>query len=229
MLPVLAIDGPVGVGKSTVARRVAGLLGLRHLDTGAMYRVVALRVMQLPAADHRNEELVIQTARNTDIDLAADGRVLADGHDVSDAIRTESVSRFVSLIADNGEVRRVLVDKQRELGSRQASVLEGRDIGTVVFPDAAVKIFLDAAPRARAQRRIEQLHRMGLAADLEDVYRALEERDRRDRSRPWGALKLAQDAVLVDSTHYTEDLVVELITSIVRRSPIFQQALAAHA
>lgn len=229
-VPVVAIDGPVGVGKSTVARRVAADLGFRHLDTGAMYRAVALLLMRqapgTPADEFLSDpDLAGQTVRAMDLDLREDGAVILAGEDVSADIRDESISRFVSFVADCMEVRRALVEQQRRLGLQRPAVLEGRDIGTVVFPDAGLKIYLDASPKVRRERRCDQLDAMGRPADREAVLKSLMERDARDRARPWGALRVAPGARLIDTTHFTEDMVVSLICAMVRESSTFEELL----
>jgi len=225
MLAVVAIDGPVGVGKSTTAKRVAQGLGLRHIDTGSMYRAVAWRVMQLSPSEQNDNARVAEVCRNLRLDMLRDGTLLADGHDISLAIRDEAISQFVARVADNMEVRRALVEEQRRLGAEQPSVLEGRDIGTVVFPDAACKIFLDASVQARVARRVAQLQAMNKPADPVAVHEALLERDARDRARPWGALRLADDAILIDTTHYSEDQAVEIICALVRENPGFSSRM----
>jgi len=215
MVNVVAIDGPVGVGKSTVARRVAGELGFRHLDTGAMYRAVAWRALQLSPLD-RNTDTIAGIARSMRLDLADDGRVLADGVDITADIRSEEVSRNVHLAADNRAVRAAMVDEQRRLGGERPSVLEGRDITTIVFPNARWKFYLDAAPEVRVQRRAVQLRAMGTPVAHDEIFRNLVDRDTRDRNREGGALTIAGDATLVDTTGLDEDTVVRLICALVR-------------
>ena len=207
---VVAIDGPVGVGKSTVARAVAERLGFRHIDTGAMYRAVVHQLLQLPPGD-RSADNAAAIAESMRLNLAEDGRVLLDGADVTDAIRDEEVSRNVHLAADNRRVREALVAQQRRLGEERPSVLEGRDIGTVVFPDAQWKIYLDADPAERVRRRVEQFRAAGRSVDEEAVAANLRDRDERDKSRPWGALRRAEDAELLDSSTLTEQQVVQAI------------------
>ncbi|MBI1292194.1 (d)CMP kinase [bacterium] len=220
-MKVVAIDGPVGVGKSTVAAQVAAELGFRHLDTGAMYRVVAWKLMQLPVEQQDNHNIMADLAYRLRISLGASGEVTVDGHDVTDAIRDEAVSRFVSRVADVRTVREALVAQQRRIGSERPAVLEGRDIGTVVFPDAACKIYLDASPEVRVERRVAQLRASGRNADRAEVRANLMERDARDRVRPWGALRVAEDATIVDSTCFDEARVVEIICALVRENPVF--------
>ncbi|MCC6545865.1 (d)CMP kinase [Candidatus Sumerlaeota bacterium] len=226
---VVAIDGPVAVGKSSVARRVAVSLGIRHINTGAMYRAVALKLMRLRGAGPINDNAMAEIARNARIELPREGGVLLDGEDVSEAIREEQVSNFTAVVADNAQVRDILVEHQRRLGSEEPSVLEGRDIGTVVFRNAALKIYLDASPEIRVERRVAQLRRKGLPANREEVFHGLVERDRADRARATGGLKMADDATLIDTTHYEEDFVIDLICALVREQPCFQERLAVRA
>jgi len=221
MMKVVAIDGPVGVGKSTVASLVAAELGFRHLDTGAMYRAVAYRLMKQPAELQSNADVMADLAYRLRISLETDGRVFVDGEDITQAIRDEAVSRFVSRVADVRAVREALVAQQRRIGADRPSVLEGRDIGTVVFPDAACKIYLDASPDVRVERRVAQLRASGRHADPAEVRANLLERDARDRIRPWGALRVADDAIVVDSTSFDQDRVVEIICALVRENPVF--------
>ncbi len=216
MVEVVAIDGPVAVGKSSVARAVATSLGYRHLDTGAMYRIVALKSTSLPENQKTNPEKLGEIAQNTEMEIRADGSIFADGQDVTSDIRDEKISRLVSKIADHQTVREALVAQQRSLGQKAPSVLEGRDIGTVVFPDAFLKIYLDASPEVRAKRRVLQLEKMGKAASFEEVSEALAARDRNDQNRPWGALKIAEDAILIDTSCMDQDHVVDLICALAK-------------
>lgn len=218
-VPVVAIDGPVGVGKSTVARRVAEQLHFRHIDTGAMYRAVAWSYLQLRQAEATTDRLV-RLARDLTLELRDDGSIWLDGREITQDIRDEEVGRNVHRAADNLEVRKALVNQQRRIGLECPSVLEGRDIGTVVFPDAAWKIYLDGSPEVRVQRRAAQLRAMGHPVPHEEIYRNLMDRDERDRRREWGALRIAADATLVDTTDLDEDTVVSLICSVVRESPV---------
>jgi cytidylate kinase len=194
---VIAIDGPAGAGKSTVARAVASALGFTYLDTGAMYRAVAL-------ARLRGEE-------RTDIDFA-DGRVLLNGEDVSGQIRTPAVSEEASRVASERAVREAMVARQRELMREGDWVAEGRDIGSVVAPDAEVKVFLTADARERAQRRAREL-----GADPEEVLRDVVARDERDSTREASPLVLAEGAQELDTSGLTVEEVVERIVGMARR------------
>lgn len=212
---IVAIDGPAGAGKSTIARRIAGRLGYLYIDSGAMYRAIALWALRLNVAlddVHRLEQL----AQSAEIELRHDGNVLLDGEDVSAAIRAPDVSAGASRVAAIGAVRRALVEKQRAIGRTHSVVMEGRDIGTVVFPEAHVKIYLDANPEIRANRRAEELRGKGLTVDAERVRDDIHERDQRDQSRQDSPLAQAPDAFLVDSSGLTPDEVEETILRIVR-------------
>ncbi len=213
---VVAIDGPAGAGKSSIARRVASALGYLYIDTGAMYRAVALRALrggvELDDAP-RLEEL----ARAAAIELEpGTGRVLMDGEDVTEAIRAPDISSAASKVSALPGVRRALVAKQREMGARGGVVMEGRDIGSVVFPAAEVKIFLDADPAVRSARRHKELADRGEAAEPAEVEREIRERDRRDSTRADSPLVRARDAVYVDSTGLGLDEVEAAILKVVR-------------
>jgi cytidylate kinase len=217
---IIAIDGPVGSGKSTLARRVAEMLGYLYIDTGAMYRAVALKAArkQVPFTDEAAESLVA-IARASRIDLrASDGtqQVLLDGEDVTAAIRTPEVAQAASKVAVNPGVRHVLVAEQRRAGEAGGVVMEGRDIGTVVFPDAQLKIFLTASPEIRAERRWREHQQKGDSIDLARTLDEIHERDRRDRGRTTSPLTQAQDAVLVDSTAMEPEEVARLVTMLAR-------------
>jgi len=213
---VIAIDGPAGAGKSTIARRLAGRLGFTYIDSGAMYRAVALWAIRQDAdtADmHRMEQL----ARAADIELQPAGQlVLLNGEDVTAAIRTAEVGKQASVVAAIPGVRHALVEKQRALGARTSVIMEGRDIGTVVFPNAHVKIFLDADPRERVSRRVRDFRDQGEAVPTEDIAAQIRERDERDRTRAEAPLTQAPDAVYIDSTGLSPEDVEEEILKVVR-------------
>jgi cytidylate kinase len=207
----IAIDGPAGSGKSTVARRIAEKLGYLYIDTGAMYRAVALWALRRGVAlsdMHRLEQLANEAA----IEFAPDdGKVLLNGEDVSDFIRAPEVGDAASEVSRIPAVRRALVAKQREIGERSSVVMEGRDIGSVVFPDATVKIFLDAQPEVRAERRAAE---SDLPSEL--VAEKIRERDRRDQTRAHSPLMQAPDAVYVDTTGMSIQDVEAALLKIVR-------------
>jgi CMP/dCMP kinase len=213
---VVAIDGPAGAGKSTIARALAVRLGFLFIDTGAMYRAVALWAIRTGTAlddMHRLDQL----ARQAQIKFAADSTlVLLNGEDVTEEIREPGMADAASKVSTVPAVRRALVELQREMATENSVVMEGRDIGTVVFPDAEVKIFLDASPAVRAQRRLGDLKAKGIEVAPEELKREIEDRDRRDRTRAEAPLMQAPDAVYLDSTRLTIDQVQEQILAIIR-------------
>ena len=211
---MVAIDGPAGAGKSTIAKRVAARLGFTYIDSGAMYRAVALWALRQkvdPGDMHRMEQL----AMAAEIELSP-GRIRLNGEDVTDAIRTPEVSGGASKVAVIPGVRRALVAKQRAMGERSSVVMEGRDIGTVVFPDADVKIFLDADPRERVRRRLGDVRAGGEEIPESALAAQMKERDQRDSTRADGPLAQAPDAAYLDSTSLTVEEVEEAILKIVR-------------
>jgi cytidylate kinase len=216
---IIAIDGPVGSGKSTLARRVAQMLGYVYVDTGAMYRALALKALRRGLAFTGNDENLVELARETRIDLRAeDGtqRVFLDHEDVTTAIRTPEVSQAASKIAVNPGVRHVLVAEQRRAGQQGGVVMEGRDIGSVVFPDAQLKIFLTASPETRAERRWREHQQKGDAIDLQRTLEEIRERDRRDQGRTTSPLVRAPDAVVVDSTAMEPEEVARLVVMLAK-------------
>jgi cytidylate kinase len=216
---IIAIDGPVGSGKSTLARRVAQMLGYVYVDTGAMYRALALKALRRGFAFDDNDENLVELARETRIDLRAeDGaqRVFLDHEDVTRAIRTPEVSQAASKIAVNPGVRHVLVAEQRRAGEQGGVVMEGRDIGSVVFPDAELKIFLTASPETRAERRWREHQQKGDAIDLQRTLEEIRERDRRDQARTTSPLVRAPDAVVVDSTAMEPEEVARLVVMLAK-------------
>lgn len=217
---LIAIDGPSGAGKGTVARTIAARLNFRHIDTGAMYRAVAWRSQQL-GVDLANAAAVARVAESAVFGLST--QIEIDGHDVTSAIRTTAMDAAAATVARHPEVRRVLVSRQRELGGAGGVVMEGRDIGTVVFPSADVKVYLDAAADERARRRAQDsAHGASqLAAtngSVGQIAEALEARDRSDRTREVSPLMLAPDAVYIDTTGIAiDDVVAQVMALVVNR------------
>lgn len=212
---IIAIDGPSGAGKGTVARAVATRLQYRHVDTGAMYRAVAWKAVY-EKLDLADEAALAALAGRAVIDVT-DGSVRVDGHDVKDAIRTPEIDRAAAAVARQPSVREVLIRQQRAMGARGGVVMEGRDIGTVVFPAADLKIYLDASPEERARRRAtDTAHAAGKGpAAVQEVASALAERDQSDRTRAASPLALAADAVLIDTTSMPIDDVVSRVLELV--------------
>jgi cytidylate kinase len=214
---VVAIDGPSGAGKGTVARAVAARLGYRHVDTGAMYRAVAWKAVH-EKVDLADESTIAALARDARIEVT-DGLVSIDGHDVRQAIRTPEIDAAAAAVARLPRVRGVLIVLQREMGQGGGVVMEGRDIGTVVFPDADVKIFLDASPEERARRRAaDPAHALGRRAQaVSEVASALAARDQSDRTRTASPLALAAGAVTIDTTGVPIDEVVSRVLALIER------------
>jgi len=207
---IVAIDGPAGAGKSTIARALARKLGFTYIDTGAMYRAVALWALRTNI--DLDDALKLETlAREARIEFEGDSRVLLNGEDVTAAIREPDVSKAASKVSTAPGVRRALRDEQRRIGTLHPVVMEGRDIGTVVFPDADVKIYLDAHPETRAGRRAREI-----GAEVTEIAREMAERDRRDTTRAEAPLAQAPDAEYIDSTALTLEQVEDAILKIVR-------------
>lgn len=210
---IIAIDGPVGSGKSTLARRVAAMMGYIYIDTGAMYRAVALKAQRRGISFNASDALT-SLAGETRIDLRANDatqQVFLDGEDVTGAIRTPEVAQAASKVAAVPGVRKVLVAEQRRAGERGGVVMEGRDIGSVVFPDAHLKIFLTASPEIRAERRWREHQQKGDVIDLARTLVEIHERDGRDSEREISPLVRAPDAVVVDSTAMEAEEVARLV------------------
>jgi len=199
---IIAIDGPSGSGKSTLGRMLARQLGLLYIDTGSMYRAVALAVIESTSVNETDDVAVGSLAERIDVDLAGDPdslRVTLDGRDVSDRIRDEDVTHISSIISTIPAVRRAMVERQRQFGGRGA-VMNGRDIGTVVFPTADVKFFLTADLNERAERRLSEEREHNAAATFAQTLADITERDRRDTTREDSPLVAADDAIVIDST-----------------------------
>ncbi|MBI5136384.1 MAG: (d)CMP kinase [Nitrospirae bacterium] len=217
--PVVAIDGPSGAGKSTVARAVARAMGLLYLDTGALYRAIGWKAGET-GTDPADAAAMAALCARVSVTLQADGaggnRVLVDGEDVTDRIRTQAVAALASAVSAQPCVRRALLDLQRGMGRHGGVILDGRDIGTVVFPDADVKIFLDADPAERARRRYDELVAKGQAADFQQILAEVNARDHADRTRPIAPLIQAPDARVVDTTAMSADEVIARICAMIR-------------
>jgi len=220
---IIAIDGPAGAGKSTVASRLARKLGYVNLESGAMYRALALKAIENDIS-FDDEPALTDLAHNSRVKLEptiGGNRVLLDDRDVTQRVRETDVSEAASRVSVHPKVREWMVARQRDLGVDGGVVMEGRDIGTVVFPDADIKIFLDADPVIREQRRIQQQHSRGASAD--SMAAELRGRDRRDRTRANSPLEPAKDAVVLDSTALSEDAVLDRVSALVEvklgRSP----------
>jgi cytidylate kinase len=215
---IIAIDGPVASGKSTLARRVADMLGYVYIDSGAMYRAVALKALRRGISLEGSDDLVA-LARDTRIDLRSEGgvqRVSLDGEDVTSEIRGPAVSQAASKVAVVSGVRHVLVAEQRRAGEQGGVVMEGRDIGSVVFPDADLKIFLTASPEVRADRRWREHQQKGDAIDLARTLEEIHERDQRDRERSTSPLVRAKDSVVVDSTAMDPEEAARLVVMLAK-------------
>lgn len=217
----VAIDGPAGAGKSTVASEVARRLGFRLVDTGAIYRAVSYEALRTGIA-WDDEEGLARLVTALQIDFSFDGeknRIFVDGRDVSEAIRTPEISLGASQVSAWPRVRAGLLALQRQLAGRGGAVLEGRDIGTVVFPDAPVKVYLDATPQERARRRHEELRTRGTDVAYERVLEEVTRRDAQDRQRAVAPLRPAEDAMILDSTRLTVEQVIECVLAAVRAVP----------
>jgi cytidylate kinase len=219
---IIAIDGPSAAGKSTLAKRLAKDLGFTYLDTGAMYRALALKVLS-EGIDISNDAALPELINRTEIDLAETGgklKVLLDGEDVSEKIRTPEVSQMASKTSALKVVRHWMLVLQRALGKRGNVVAEGRDIGTVVFPDAEVKIYLDASVQERARRRVEELRKTGRQVSLDETLREMGERDKRDSERDLAPLRKANDAIAIDSTSLDAEALARRVMQEIHKKPL---------
>ena len=218
MIYNIAIDGPAGAGKSTIARRVAKELAFVYVDTGAMYRAMALYLIRSRAGQEDGKEFGI-LCQGADISIEyRDGEqtVILNGENVTPLLRTEEVGNMASVSSADPKVREKLLDLQRKLAASMSVVMDGRDIGTTILPDADVKIYLTASSQKRAERRYKELTEKGIACCLDEIRRDIEERDRRDMNREISPLRQAEDAVLVDSSDMTIEEVTERILQICR-------------
>ena len=214
----IAIDGPAGAGKSTIAKMVSKKLNCIYVDTGAMYRAVALFFIENGIASD-DEKRIAKEIENIHVDIqfeAGDQKVLLNGKDVTEEIRAERVGKWASEISKYTVVREYLVKMQREIAAKQDVVMDGRDIGTVVLPQANVKIYLTASSKVRAMRRYNELTQKGVFCDIHDIEQGIMERDAQDMNREISPLRQAKDAILIDSSNMTIDEVVEKIVSLAR-------------
>lgn len=215
---IVAIDGPSGSGKSTVAKRLAGRLGYMYIDTGAMYRAVALQAKR-DNIDINDSAALIRLCESVKLEFVPDNgglRTILNGEDVSEAIRTPEMSMAASDISARKEVRQALLSLQRRMGENGGVVLEGRDVGTVIFPNAEAKFFLDASLEERGKRRYKELAAKGMDVTLEQTVEDVRKRDINDSSREIAPLKMADDAVLVDSTNIGVEEVVEKMIEVIK-------------
>ncbi|WP_457640612.1 (d)CMP kinase [Persephonella sp.] len=221
---IIAIDGPAGSGKSTVAKELSKRLGFTYIDTGAMYRAVAYKIKE-ECIDPEDLNAVLNLMKGIDIKLeqSNDGvKVFLNGKDISPYIRTEEIGKIASKIARFSEVRKILVGMQREIGKKSKNaVIEGRDTGTVIFPDAEIKIFMTASPDVRAKRRWEELKKKGIEISYQQILREIKERDHLDETRKDSPLKPASDAIIIDTTDRSIEEVLNQILEIVKKGNIF--------
>ncbi|MDQ1318199.1 MAG: CMP/dCMP kinase [Candidatus Poribacteria bacterium] len=214
---IIAIDGPAGAGKSTVARLVAKRLGYLYINTGAMYRAFTLKALQ-NEIDLENENKLVELAKDSKISFENGGsRVILDGNDVSQEIRTPEIDKKISVVVKHSRLREIMVKQQQDIGKQGDAVSEGRDLTTVVFPDAEVKIYLDASLDERTKRRYKELKQKGYDLDVTQVQKDTARRDESDKTRKHGPLRLAQDAILLDTTGMNIEQVIESILDIVKK------------
>ena len=207
----IAIDGPGGAGKSTIAKLVGNKLGLEYIDTGAMYRAIGLKLNREGIAPE-DVSSIRNILEKTSIDFI-DGKIILDGDDISDVIRTQEISKLASTYSQIPDVRRKLVDLQRKIAEGKGVIMDGRDIGTNVLPNAELKVFLTADPMVRARRRFDELRAKGVVAVLSDIFEEIKDRDFQDMNRKLNPLAQADDAILVDTSDMSIDEVVSTIVA----------------
>lgn len=215
---VVAIDGPAGTGKGTIAKLISKELGLVNIDTGAMYRCVTLQAIRKGITNIEEKQKIIQIAKDIDIEMKNENeqqQIYLNGENVSKEIRNKEVSAFVSSVSSIPEVRELMVDLQRKMAQNIDVIMEGRDITTVVFPNANVKIYLDATTEERAKRRFKENQEKGIDMTYEEVLEAIKTRDYNDMNKPVGALKIADDAIVLDTTNLNIGQVVEEVKKII--------------
>ena len=215
---IVAIDGPAGTGKGTITKLISKELGLVNIDTGAMYRCVTLQAIRKGITNIEEKQKIIQIAKDIDIEMKNENeqqQIYLNGENVSKEIRNKEVSAFVSPVSSIPEVRELMVDLQRKMAQNADVIMEGRDITTVVFPNANVKIYLDANVEERAKRRFKENQEKGLNMTYEEVLEAIKLRDYNDMNKQVGALKIAEDAIVIDTTHLTIGQVEEEVKEII--------------
>ncbi len=215
---IVAIDGPAGTGKGTITKLIAKELGFVNIDTGAMYRCATLQTLRQGITNIEEKEKIIQITQNIDIKMkseAGEQQIYLNDENVSKEIRSKEVSAFVSPVSSIPEVRKIMVDLQRKMAQNADVIMEGRDITTVVFPNANVKIYLDASIEERAKRRYKENQEKGISMTYEEVLEAIKTRDYNDMNKPVGALKIADDAIVIDSTKLSIEQVKEQVKKII--------------
>ena len=216
---IIAVDGPAGSGKGTITKRIEEDLGFLNLDTGATYRCVALQILR-ENIDLEDEEKIVELAKKIDIKIDNTGKqdiVLLNGENVSKEIRTKEVTAIVSQVSSIIPLRKIMVELQRKLATGKNVIVEGRDIGTVVFPNAELKIYLDASEEIRAKRRYKENIEKGMETTYEEILENVRMRDYNDMRKEYGALKKAEDAVVIDSTNLTIEEVVEKVKDLINK------------
>ena len=220
---VVAIDGPAGTGKGTITKLIAQELGLINIDTGAMYRSITLEALRQGINSIEEKEKLIEIAKNIKIEMTnnnGEQEIFLNGENVSKEIRSTEVSGFVSQVSSIPEIRELMVNLQRKMAEGKNVIMEGRDITTVVFPNANVKIYLDADVEERAKRRYKENKEKGMQTTFEETLEAMKKRDYNDMHKPVGALKIAEDAIVVDTTNMTIDEVKEKVNNIILKNKI---------
>ena len=217
---IVAVDGPAGSGKGTITKKIAEEMGFLNLDTGATYRCVALETYRNNLDIVKDEQKIIEIANKIDIEIDSSGEkdiILLNGEDVTSKIRTKEVTAIVSQVSSIIPVRKKMVDVQRKLAKGKNVIVEGRDIGTVVFPNADLKIYLDASVEVRANRRFKEEKEKGTNITYEEVLESIKQRDYNDMHKKFGALKKAEDAILIDTSNLSIDEVVEKVKGLIRK------------
>jgi len=212
---IVAIDGPAGSGKGTITKQVGERLGLINIDTGAMFRCVTLNMLQ-EGIEVEEENKIKDMLKQIEIDLKENGEVFLNGKEVTKRIRENDINRFISPVSMIPMVREKLLDLQRKMVQGKNIIMEGRDIGTVVFPNADVKIYLDASPEERAKRRVQQNQEKGITTSYEEVLKSIKDRDQKDSTRKIAPLRKAEDAIYIDSTNMKIEEVTDEIVRIVK-------------